>query len=221
METVLAFSHVVLMAFVTLFSPVNPIGTALIIDPFLHHLKPAERKAAAGKIALYCFIICIVSLLIGGWIFKLFGISLPVVQLAGGLLICHMGWKLLNSDANTKGDDNETSAPEKHHKTDDILFYPLAFPMTTGAGTIAVLLTLSAHGHRSSWGATVYNDAALALAIFLMSLLIYFCYAYTPALLKRLGRRGEQIVNRLSAFLIFCVGIQIATAGLTHLIKGE
>jgi multiple antibiotic resistance protein len=53
-----------------------------------------------------------------------------------------------------------------------------------------------------------------------MCLLIYVCYAFTPALLGKLGPRGEQVVNRLSAYIVFCVGIQIATTGLTNLIKG-
>ncbi len=219
MEHLASFFHVVLMGFVALFPPVNPVGTALIIDPFLHHLNHQERKTAAARVAMYCFLICLVALLLGGWIFKLFGISLPVVQLAGGLLICRMGWKLLASDVGNKNSE-DISGAELHRKTEDSLFYPLAFPMTTGAGTISVLLTLSAHGHNSKWPTLVINDAALSLAILLMSVTIYLCYAFTPALLKRLGQRGEHIVNRLSSFLVFCVGIQIAFAGLAHLIKG-
>ncbi len=92
--------------------------------------------------------------------------------------------------------------------------------MTTGAGTISVLLTLSAHGHDNDLSVYLINLSALIVSIVLMCLLIYFCYSYTPALIRRLGPRGSQVLNRLSAFLVFCVGIQIASEGLTSLWKG-
>jgi len=218
METVSSFLELAFLGFVALFPPVNPIGTALVLDPFLHHLTQAERKLAAGKIAFYCFLICTTTLFVGSWLFKLFGISLPVVQIAGGILICRTGWQLLSS-----GDESrksaETSSPSDHKPVEDILFYPLAFPMTTGAGTISVLLTLSAHTSEDAWSPHLINLSAIFLAIVIMSILIYICYAFTPAVLGKLGARGEQIVNRLSAFLVFCVGLQIAATGLKHLMK--
>jgi multiple antibiotic resistance protein len=218
METVSTFWGLAFVGFVALFPPVNPIGTAVVLDPFLHHLTRAERRIAAAKIALYCFLICAVTLLVGSWLFQLFGISLPVVRIAGGILICRTGWQLLSSDDEAKS-SAETSSPGRHKNVEDILFYPLAFPMTTGAGTISVLLTLSAHSHDDAWAPHLINLSAIFLAIVLMSILIYVCYAFTPAVLGKLGPRGEQIVNRLSAFLVFCVGLQIAATGLQHLVK--
>src|SRR5580692_827765 len=150
MEIVSSFWELAFVGFVALFPVVNPIGTALVLDPFLHHLTRAERKMAAVKIAVYCFLICTITLLVGSWLFKLFGISLPVVQIAGGILICRTGWQLLSPNDESK-DSAETSSPSHHKDVEDILFYPMAFPMTTGAGTISVLLTLSAHGHDDAW----------------------------------------------------------------------
>jgi multiple antibiotic resistance protein len=219
MATALSFVHLVFVGFVALFPPVNPIGTALIVDPLLRGLSMDARKTAAFRIAFYCFGICAVTTLAGSWMFKLFGISVPVVQLAGGILICRMGWGFLSSDEGAK-DSTARAAPDRTHDIEEIIFYPLAFPMTTGAGTISVLLTLSAHGHTGGFNMYLLNLGALFVAIILMSLLIYLSYAFTPALLERLGRKGEQIVNRLSAFLVFCVGIKIATDGIAHLIKG-
>jgi len=220
METASSFLHLVFVGFVALFPPVNPVGTALILGPYLNRLNSQERKTASAKIALYSFLICAGTLLIGSWIFKLFGISLPVVQVAGGILICQMGFQLLSAD-NQTNTSKESSAPETHHENiEDSLFYPMAFPMTTGAGTISVLLTLSAHGHDNNFSQHLINLSALFLAVLFMCLMVYICYAFTPALLGRLGARGELIINRLSAFLVFCVGIQIASVGLTSLIKG-
>jgi len=223
MDVALSFLHLVFVGFVSLFPPVNPIGTALIVDPLLKYLSPAERRAASMKIAIYCFSICTMTLLVGTWLFKLFGISLPVVQVAGGILICRMGWQLLSSNQDEK-DSKASASPESagrsYEKVEPLFFYPLSFPMTTGAGTISVLLTLSAHGTSGDLATHFINLGALFVAVLLMCVMIFSSYAFTPALLKRLGPSGEQIVNRLSAFLVFCVGIQIATGGITALLKG-
>jgi multiple antibiotic resistance protein len=219
MEIFSSFFDLAFVGFVALFPVVNPIGTALVLDPLLRQLPEAERKIAAAKIAFYCFLICTVALLVGSWLFELFGISLPVVRIAGGVLICRTGWQMLSPGDEAK-QSAETSSPDHHKDMDDILFYPMAFPMTTGAGTISVLLTLSAHGHIDAWVPHLLNLSAIFLAVILMSILIYVCYAFTPRILGKLGARGQQIVNRLSAFLVFCVGLQIAATGLQLLLKG-
>jgi multiple antibiotic resistance protein len=213
MEFFSSFCDLAFVGFVALFPVVNPIGTALVLDPFLHQLTKAERKIAAAKIAFYCFLICTVAMLVGSWLFEFFGISLPVVRIAGGILICRTGWQKLSS-SDESNESAEDSSPDQHKDMEDILFYPMAFPMTTGAGTIAVLLTLSVHGHNSAWIPHLFNMSAIFLAVILMSILIYICYAFTPKVLGKLGARGEQIVNRLSAFLVFCVGLQIVATGL-------
>lgn len=214
------FLHLIFVGFVALFPPVNPIGTALVVDPLLRDLDQKARKAASRRIALYCFTICFIATLIGSWLFKLFGISLPVVQLAGGIMICKMGWELLSSDDGAKDAESEKAPVRRSGDVEGILFYPLAFPMTTGAGTISVLLTLSAHSHELGLSSYFLNLSALISALVMMCIVIYWSYAFTPTLLKRLGQRGEQIVNRLSAFLVFCVGLQIAVEGITRLIQG-
>src|ERR1700744_1369677 len=130
MDSVSSFLELVFIGFVALFPPVNPVGTAFVVDPFMHYLTRSERKIAAGKIAFYCFLVCTTTLFIGSWLFKLFGISLPVVQVAGGILICKTGWELLSSKSDSS-ESAETSSPVNHNKqVEDLLFYPLAFPMT-------------------------------------------------------------------------------------------
>src|SRR5437870_611515 len=109
---VLKFVNLVFVGFVALFPPVNPIGTALIVYPLLHGLDRLSRKAAAFRIALYCFAICTGAVIGGGWLLKLFGISLPVVQVAGGILICRMGWQLLSSGEAEK-ESQPTSASHR------------------------------------------------------------------------------------------------------------
>jgi multiple antibiotic resistance protein len=220
MKIDLPFLHLIFVGFLALFPAVNPVGSAFIVDPLLSGLNLQERKAAAKKVAFYCILICTTTILIGSWILKLFGISIPIVQVAGGIMICRMGWQLLTSDDSIKGNQETAQPVRKAGDMDNLLFYPIAFPMTTGAGTISVLLTLSAHEEDNDLAVHFINLGGLFIAILLVCALVYICYANTPRLIKRLGPRGEQIVNRLSAFLVFCIGMQIASAGIRSLIKG-
>jgi multiple antibiotic resistance protein len=215
----LPFLNTIFIGFLSLFPVVNPIGSAFIVDPLLGGLSFPERKRAAKRVALYCLAICTVSALVGSWILKLFGISIPIVQLAGGLMICRMGWQLLTSDDQVKG-EKETARPDRRPgDIENILFYPISFPMTTGAGTISVILTLGAHENEPNLLDHFLNLGALFFSICLICLTIYICYTNTARVIHRLGPRGEQIVNRLSAFLVFCIGMQIAWSGIRTLLK--
>src|ERR1700735_3038116 len=131
----LAFLHLIFFAFLSLFPAVNPVGSAFIVDPLLGDLTLQERKNASKKVAFYCLIICTVSALVGSWILKLFGISIPIVQLAGGIMICRMGWQLLTSDDAVKGDKEKARPERRAGEIDKLLFYTVAFPMTTDAGS--------------------------------------------------------------------------------------
>ncbi|HEV3325406.1 MAG TPA: MarC family protein [Puia sp.] len=209
----LPFLQLIFFGFLSLFPAVNPIGSAFIVEPLLGDLTMAQRKNASKKVAFYCFAICTVTALIGSWVLKIFGISIPIVQLAGGIMICRMGWQLLTTDNEIKG-KKETAHPDATADLDNILFYPVAFPMTTGPGTISIILTLSAHPNEASVGVHFFNLLALVIAIIGICILVFICNANTPRITHRLGPRGEQIVNRLSAFLVFCIGMQIAFSGI-------
>ena len=218
MHEILAFLHLSVGGIIALFAPVNPVGTALVVNPILGSLDARARHRAASKVTIYCLALCLTVIFAGSWFFKLFGISLPVVQLAGGILICRMGWQMLVPDDSPL---DARAAPEPgpgHADIDDILFYPVAFPMTTGPGTIAVLLTLSANGHASHESTYLANLGALVVAVLITCFMIYLSLAYTPSFLKRIGPKGGMVLNRISAFLVFCVGLQIAVDGIQNLI---
>ena len=222
MTSFITFIHLAFIAFITLFPPVNPVGTSFILDPLLSNLNRKQRLIAAKKIAFYCFVICVTSVIIGSWILKLFGLSLPIVQIAGGLTICNMGWNLLNSDneSNEKISSDKLAQPEdKFSKIENSLFYPMAFPMMCGAGTISVLLTLSASTSFKNVEQYLMNTSALIVGIMAMIIVVYVCIANTHILIGRIGERGKQIVNRLSAFIVFCIGLQIFWEGLKALLK--
>jgi multiple antibiotic resistance protein len=217
MELFRIYVNLAFVGLVSLFPVVNPPATALLVDPYLQPLDAKARRQAARTVALYCLALCVGTELLGSWVFRIFGISLPIVQVAGGIFICRIGWQQL-SDGPGLNVDKEASAPQSTgQQIQRLLFYPLTFPMTTGPGTISVLLTLSAHGGHEDPERYLASGLASFTAISLICILVYVCYAYANTVLRRLGPQGSQILNRLNAFLVFCVGLQIASSGLEKL----
>lgn len=215
---VYSFIHLIFLGFIALFPVINPIGSAFIVSPYFSGLSQSERMAAIKRIVLYAFAVCVCTLLIGHWILALFGITIPVIQLAGGTMICKTGWDLLSP---SKHSSVESLAGERENLSQQIeskLFYPITFPLTTGAGTISVLFTLGAHGDSKNISQYLINTSAILIAVIAMCLLIFICYINANRLVKYLGSQREKIINSVMAFLIFCVGLQIAVGGITQLI---
>lgn len=215
------FVQLLFTGIIALFPVINPIGTALIINPYFSQLNDADKKTAVRKITVYSFLICIVSLFAGHWILQLFGISIPVIQIAGGIMICKLGWQSL-SDGHQEKDNIAGSIVDNKlapgFSIRDHLFYPLSFPVTTGGGTLAVLFTLSAHSANENWHHYLMNTLAIVAAIIIMCVLVFLFYSNTKRMIKKLGPNGEKVVDRISAFLIFCVGLQIAITGIKALV---
>jgi multiple antibiotic resistance protein len=201
------------------------VGTAFIVNPYFTSLSRKERLNAVKKITFYAFLICTVTLLLGHWILELFGISIPIIQLAGGIMMCKIGWESLASDndAVEKAPATQTTDvnDEQLRAIEGKLFFPITFPMTTGAGTIAVLFTLSANGADKSINTYMINIGALLTSVIGICILIFIFFANTKRLINYIGSSNEKIVNRLMAFLIFCVGLQIASGGIINLVKSN
>lgn len=215
------FIHLVLLGFVALFPVVNPIGSAFIVSPYFSGLSRKERVSAVKKVTLYALLICTLTLLVGHWILELFGLSIPVIQLAGGIMICKIGWEFLATDDKESDADTSPNPQRPQHpiSVEDKLFYPITFPITAGAGTIAVLFTLSAQEASSNFGQYLFNVAALLVSIIAVCILVFFFYLNTNRLIGYIGSHNEKIINRIMAFLIFAVGLQIAWGGIVHLVK--
>ncbi|MBS1599957.1 MAG: NAAT family transporter [Bacteroidetes bacterium] len=213
-----SFVSLLFIGIIALFPVVNPIGSAFMVSSYFEKLTNSEKRIAVRRITLYAFLICTVSLFAGHWILALFGISIPVIQVAGGTMICKMGWEMLSA----KKKENEAggghiASPSGLAAIEDKLFYPITFPITTGAGTMSVLFTLSAHSASEDTTEYLINTSAIILSIIIMCVLVYIFYLNTKTIISFLGANGETIVNRISAFLIFCVGLQIATTGIKSL----
>ena len=206
-----------LLVLAALFSVINPPGTALVFLSMTKYAPAATRRSLARRVALNSFFVMTGSLLIGALILKIYGISVPVLRVAGGLIVAASGWKLLNEGTPTMTVD----APAKTQRADytSLAFYPLTLPLTTGPGTIAVMISLgisrSAYSDRAD---DFWFLVASLLATVVMAAAIYVCFAYSDRVERMLGSNGTDIAVRLSAFILFCLGIQIIWTGTNDLL---
>lgn len=144
---------------------------------------------------------------------------MPVVRVAGGLLVASMGWKLL-SEGSEPPERQDVKAEARATSIGDS-FYPLTLPLTVGPGSISVALTI---GTRRPEGETL-SQAILVVGAAIIGLLgiaatIYLSYRFAMPLARILGKAGINVLVRLSAFILTCIGIQIAWTGLSALIAG-
>ena len=200
-----------LLAFPALFSIVNPIGGAVIFDSVTSHRPPAEKPAMAFRIALYSMIVLLVSLWLGGYILNFFGVSLSALRIAGGLVVAARAWSLLMQPEAQEERKAHQAKPAQH--AEDIAFFPLTMPLTTGPGTIAVAIALSSQRPASGVG-TLGFFGGLSLAAAAIAVLIWFCYRWSASVTRLLGQSGTRVMSRLVAFLLLCVGVQIVVTGV-------
>lgn len=203
-----------LLAFAALFPVVNPPGSALVFLSLTQYATPDSRKVLARRVAINSFFVMAVSLLSGALILRMYGISLPVLRVAGGLVVAMAGLKLLN-----EGSDKTKVVTDETVDYSNMTFYPLTLPITTGPGTIAVIISLglSRTGYSGDVSHLLFLGAAM-LAALAIAVTIYFCFAFADRLQRVLGPGGTDIAVRLSAFILFCIGVQITWTGISDLV---
>src|SRR5690606_3563966 len=200
----------------TLLPVINPLGIAPI---FAAGVGPNRKLAShlARQVAINSWVIIMVSILTRSYVLAMFGISLPVVRLGGGLLVAATAWRMLRSN-----DDDEVqaaAADASELSTADVVrrtLSPITFPLTTGPGTIAASIALGAQipSRPSSFLA---ESAAAAVGTTIVALALYVIFANSARVLAWLGEVGVLVLTRLMAFLLLCVGIQIMWTGWAEL----
>jgi multiple antibiotic resistance protein len=144
-----------------------------------------------------------------------FGISLPVVQVGGGLIVIATGWTLLKQRDDEKHEVQKTVRPQDTFRQ---AFYPLTLPLTVGPGSISVAITLGANVARHHPFHPLTLLAAL-IALVLIALSILLCYGFADRLARILGATGMMVFTQLSAFFLVCIGVQIAWNGIKELLE--
>jgi|SRR5579871_854910 len=202
----------------TLFPIVNPIGNTPIFLSLTRGLSERGRAALARMIALNGLVLILASIFIGTHILAFFGLSLPVVQVGGGLLVISTGWTLLRQPNDDQSGENGAQRECNEANYSRQAFYPLTLPLTVGPGTMSVAITVGANrpeGSEWRWPLIV----GMLLGAALISVSIYLSYRFAEWIGRRLGDSAMNIMIRLSSFILVCIGVQILWNGLSALLR--
>lgn len=212
------------IAFGALLPLINPLGSALVFTGLVGEAPSSAYRSLARGIAINNVVFLGVFELLGATILNFFGLSLPTVQLAGGIVIAAMGWSVLNerdAAASSRNKKEETEVRDESHLLDleHKVFYPFTFPITSGPGTLVALLTLTARISEPTVARNVLSHLGIFLAIVIISLMVYFSYAYSPKITSKVPPSTAHGILRVVAFILMCIGVQIAWNGLSVLLK--
>jgi multiple antibiotic resistance protein len=207
-----------LLVYAGLFPVVNPLGAAPMFLSLTSDVTGDDRNRLALSVAVNSFLLLLGAMLFGSYVLEFFGITIPAVRVAGGALVAIMGWNLLNgSNSSNAGSSPEMGPTRVAHDG----FYPLTLPLTVGPGSISVALTIGAHHasgtDKAHFALVLFSDL---LGLLALAFTIYVAYRFASPLVRCLGGAGVNVLVRLSAFILVCIGVQIAWDGLAELIAG-
>jgi multiple antibiotic resistance protein len=180
----------------------NPLGALPVFFAITEDMTPGERRRAALRAALAATTILAVSALVGTRILAAFGISMPALQAAGGLVILLMGLEMLHGAPTRVQHDDEAQS-----KADRVLV-PLAMPLLAGPGAITTVITLS------SRDGTVTDTVTLLIAVVAVGLSIAVILASATRLAGLVGYRGQRILLRFMGLILAAVGAQLLLSGV-------
>jgi multiple antibiotic resistance protein len=205
------------LAFGALFPVVNPLGSALMFLTVVGGVPIEQFRYLARKVAVSMVLFLLVFEGGGAALLNFFGISLPVVQLAGGFVLAAMGWRILSQNAAA---NVQSTSPDRDVRTlNDQIFFPLTFPISAGPACIVVTLTLSAHASRRDLLGNVLAHAGMALAIVALGVTIWLCYFYASRITGKIAPATIQGILRVVAFILLCIGVQIGLNGWEAVVK--
>jgi len=206
------------LGFSALLPVVNPLGSALVFLGLVGVAPSEVYRSLARKIAISTTLFLLVVELVGAGLLNFFGISLPVVQVSGRFVLAAMGWGLLNEKDSTASSDKGTVAPVDFHSLEENVFYPFTFPVTAGPGCIVVMLTLSAHASGKNVLNNILAHVGILLAVFALSFTVLISYRYAPRITQKIAPQTVHGILRVIAFILLCIGVQIAWNGMQALI---
>ena len=194
-------------AFTSIISVANPLAAMPVFLSLTDHNTDTERISIAKKSSFYMFLVLIIFLLVGTYIMSFFGISLPGIRIAGGLIILRAAYAMLNPASSEKkiSDEAQEAAKEK----EDISFSPMAMPMLSGPGSIAVVIGLASQAEG------VFDLVITSAAIFLVALISYGVLRLAPFSAKYIGPTGMNAITRMMGFIAMAIGVQFILNGVS------
>jgi len=206
---------VFLLTLSALFPIVDPLAGSPLFLAMTQAYPRETQRALAWRVALNSLVLMVGSYFVGSHVLNFFGVSLPVVQVGGGLVVASIGWGILleKDDTPETARRNVTCADALHSA-----FYPLTLPLTVGPGSISVAITLGANStRRYGFHIVIIGAALIAMATVAISILL--CYGLADQLARVIGKTGMIVIVRLSSFLLVCIGVQIMWNGISALVS--
>jgi multiple antibiotic resistance protein len=194
-------------AFTSIISVANPLAAIPVFLSLTERNTDTERIHIAQKSSLYMFLVLTIFLLAGTYIMSFFGISLPGIRIAGGLIILRAAYAMLNpSDTERKiSEEAEEAAKEK----EDISFSPMAMPMLSGPGSIAVVIGLASQSDG------IMDLLIVTAAIVLVALISYGVLRVAPFSARYIGPTGMNAITRMMGFIAMAIGVQFILNGIS------
>ena len=215
MNDTTAFFSSVLVTLITLLPIINPVSTAILLLGISGHLSKKDINRQIIMACIYMTGILIVFLLAGHFIMVFFGISIPGIRIAGGMVIGILGFRMLFPDEGRTSQGGKKEAFQKNN----ISFSPLAMPSLAGPGAIATIITISSsidgrHGYDK-----VFAFTGVIFAIFITAIVSWLVLRSAEFVSRILGVNGVDSLSRIMGFFLICIGIQFAIIGVQDLIS--
>jgi multiple antibiotic resistance protein len=205
---------VFLTILIGLFSLINPMSALPVYIGLTEGYQDNSKLKILKKTCIYIFIICMVSYFLGVYLLHFFGITIPALRVAGGLIIFRSGWQLLNVQHKK---ELSGKLKEQTEKKDDISFSPLAMPLLAGPGSMSFLITLYSNRH-NTLDEALWQDAAAITAIIIVSLSIYFIFKYAPRLMRYTGQAGLTSLSKVMGFIVTGIGVQMIISSISDVV---
>lgn len=197
---------IAVVTFIGILPIANPFSTAVVFLTITERFSEERRRQQALLACVYMAVILITFLLLGSLIMNFFGISVPGLRIAGGLIVARIGFGMLNSTS-------ENEIPEESRmeavRMDDVAFTPLAMPMLSGPGSIAVTIGMATDADG------VAENLAIVVGIGLVAIVSWLVLRASAKVVGVLGATGMNAMGRIMGFLLVCIGVQFVVDG-TH-----
>lgn len=198
-------------SFTSLFSVVNPFTAMPVFLSLMDGHTESEMKTTAKKSAIYMFFVLVTFLFAGTYILSFFGISMPGIRIAGGFVILRAGMSMMSPE---KGGRKLSKADtEAAMEKEDVSFSPLAMPLLSGPGSIAVVIGFG------SQATGLIDYAVNTVAVFLTALIAWGILRVSPWLNKVMGRSGMVVMTRMMGFIALAIGVQFMINGVAAIFK--
>lgn len=208
------------LGLVVLLPLANPLTTVALFLGLAGNMNREERNRQSLMASVYVFAIMVVAFYAGQLVMNTFGISIPGLRIAGGLIVAFIGFRMLFPQQKMEDRpevESKTKELEKH-PTANIAFVPLAMPSTAGPGTIAMIISsASTIKHGADFPEWVLMVAPV-LVFLSVSVILWGCLRCSGAIMKLVGKGGIDAISRLMGFLLVCMGVQFIINGILEIV---